>query len=271
MDNKRERIQWHPAFYAATQLEFMEDADNLEFYEEKQLSKAPLAVDIVIVKKTRDIETKNNIGKLFRENNIIEYKAVKDELNVDTFHKVIAYACLYKASAKRVDEIKRSSISITLARYIRPTGLFRWLSENGYGIYRIYPGIYCVKGGMFPCQIVVIRELKKEDHLWLKILTDTVEDGVISAVRTKVVNETKPYNRQLMKSVLHASINANRDQFKKEEEAEMDAIKELFGYDFEEVNEKLEKAQKDKEKAEKENIILKDKIKALEQQLAALS
>lgn len=124
---------------------------------------------------------------------------------------------------------------------------------------------------MFPCQIVVIRELKKEDHLWLKILTDTVEDGVISAVRTKVVNETKPYNRQLMKSVLHASINANRDQFKKEEEAEMDAIKELFGYDFEEVNEKLEKAQKDKEKAEKENIILKDKIKALEQQLAALS
>ena len=51
----------------------------------------------------------------------------------------------------------------------------------------------------------------------------------------------------------------------------MDAIKELFGYDFEEVNEKLEKAKKDKEKAEKENIILKDKIKALEQQLAALS
>ena len=145
------------------------------------------------------------------------------------------------------------------------------LSENGYGIYRIYPGIYYVKGGMFPCQIVVIRKLKKEDHLWLKILTDTVEDGVISAVRTKVVNETKPYNRQLMKSVLHASINANRDQFKTEEEAEMDAIKELFGYDFEEVNEKLEKAQKDKEKAEKENIILKDKIKALEQQLAALS
>ena len=271
MENERARIQWHPAFYAATQLDFDEDADNLEFIEEKQLSKAPLAVDVVIIKKKKDIETKNNIGKIFREHNIIEYKAVKDDLNVDTFHNVIAYACLYKASANRVDEIKQSSISITMTRYIKPNGLFNWFSENGYSINKEYPGIYYVGGVMFPCQIVVIKELEKEDHLWLKTLTDTIGEDVISAVEAEAANEIRPYNRQLMKSVLYASINANREQFRTEEETEMDAIKELFGYDFAEVNEKLEKVQKDKEKTEKEIEKLRNENEMLKKQLAALS
>lgn len=54
-----------------------------------------------------------------------------------------------------------------------------------------------------------------------------------------------------MKNVLYASINANRERFRIGEETEMDAIKELYGYDFAEVNDKLKKAEKDKEKAEK--------------------
>lgn len=292
MENERARIQWHPAFYAATQLDFDVDADNLEFIEEKQLSKAPLAVDVVIVKKKKDIETKNYIGKIFREHNIIEYKAIKDDLNVDTYHKVIAYACLYKASAKRVDEIKQSSISITMTRYIKPVELFSWFSNNGYSVNRIFPGIYYVNGGMFPCQIVVIKELEKEDHLWLRTLTDTIEEDVISAVEVEAANEIRSYHRQLMKSVLYASINANREQFRTEEEKEMDAIKELFGYDFAEVNEKLEKAQKEseknrrarekaqkaqekaqraQEKAEKENEKLRNENEMLRKQLAAMS
>lgn len=58
----------------------------------------------------------------------------------------------------------------------------------------------------------------------------------------------------------------------------MDAIKELFGYDFAEVNEKLEKAQKEsekyrkaREKAEKENRKLRNENEMLRKRLAALS
>ena len=50
---------------------------------------------------------------------------------------------------------------------------------------------------------------------------------------------------------------------------EMDAIKELFGYDFAEVNKKLEKVQKDKEKTEKEIKKLRNENAMLRKQLAA--
>ncbi len=53
-----------------------------------------LTVRVVKVKK--DCKIKNEIGKIFRKHNIFEYKSPKDELNIDTFYKAVAYACLYK-------------------------------------------------------------------------------------------------------------------------------------------------------------------------------
>jgi hypothetical protein len=38
----------------------------------------------LIIKKKRNIITKNSIGKLFRKYNLIEFKSPKDELNFDT-------------------------------------------------------------------------------------------------------------------------------------------------------------------------------------------
>ena len=51
------------------------------------LNTKPLEVDLLVIKKDPDIQITNEIGKLFRGHNIIEYKSPLDHLNIDTFLK----------------------------------------------------------------------------------------------------------------------------------------------------------------------------------------
>ena len=117
---KSQKLQWHPAFCSALRLELLEDAENLEFTDEFQLTEKPLQIDCTVVKVKKDCKIKNEIGKIFRKHNIFEYKSPKDELNIDTFYKAVAYACLYKVLPNHVDEIQAEEITITLIRDRKP-------------------------------------------------------------------------------------------------------------------------------------------------------
>ena len=80
MKNKKEKqkkLQWHPAFCSALRLELLEDAENLEFTDEFQLTEKPLQIDCTVVKVKKDCKIKNEIGKIFRKHNIFEYKSPK--------------------------------------------------------------------------------------------------------------------------------------------------------------------------------------------------
>jgi len=46
-----DKKQWHPAFCAAMELEFREDKDILHFEREYNLSKKPLHMDLLVIKK----------------------------------------------------------------------------------------------------------------------------------------------------------------------------------------------------------------------------
>ena len=51
MNTTDEKIQWHPAFDAALQIEFGEEAEYLEFDSEHLLSKKPMQIDVLIKNK----------------------------------------------------------------------------------------------------------------------------------------------------------------------------------------------------------------------------
>ena len=90
------KIQWHPGFYAATEIELRQNRSDLEFHREYNLSKKPLQIDLLIIEKLNDITLQNEIGAIFRKYNIIEYKSPEDSLNIDDFFKTVGYAYLYK-------------------------------------------------------------------------------------------------------------------------------------------------------------------------------
>ena len=68
MGEMPEKIQWHPAFYAATELELQEDIEQLELKREYNLSKEPIRSDLLIIKEpNRGMKIKNEIGHIMRQ------------------------------------------------------------------------------------------------------------------------------------------------------------------------------------------------------------
>ena len=51
MEMEEDKKQWHPAFCAAMELELREDNDILLYEREHNLSKKPLEMDLLVIKK----------------------------------------------------------------------------------------------------------------------------------------------------------------------------------------------------------------------------
>ena len=119
MNTEGEKIQWHPAFDAALQIELGEEAKYLTFESEHLLSKKPMQID-VLVKNEKKVKIRKNIGRIFRQHNIIEYKSPEDHLNIDDFYKVYGYTCIYKTEVEKVNQIPAEELTITFVCYHYP-------------------------------------------------------------------------------------------------------------------------------------------------------
>lgn len=165
------KIQWHPGFCSAVRLELRENREDLNYTNEYNLSRKPLQIDLLVIKKRKNVVIHNEIGRIFRGHNIMEYKSPEDKLNVDTYFKVLAYACLYKAGGGHVNEIKVNDISISLVRARKPTRLLKQLKEKQVVVDRVANGIYYIRDAWFAIQLIITSELNEKEHLWLSSLT----------------------------------------------------------------------------------------------------
>lgn len=52
---KEMKTQWHPAFCSAMRLEFREYAEYLEYINEFNLTRKPLQIDLLIIKKKKNM------------------------------------------------------------------------------------------------------------------------------------------------------------------------------------------------------------------------
>ena len=205
------KIQWHAAFVSAMDLELAQNRSDLEYYNEYNLNTKPLEVDLLVIKKDAGIEITNEIGKLFRGHNIVEYKSPDDHLNIDSFYKAGAYASLYKSYGKTVDERRAGDITVTLVRERKPSGLFTYFKEHGITYTNPYKGIYQVTNTvLFPTQIIVTKELNPKEHVWLKALSGQMEKQQMRELLEKIEKLDLKIDRELADSVLQVSIGANK-------------------------------------------------------------
>lgn len=205
------KIQWHPGFVAAMDLEFEENRNDLIYEKEYNLNTKPLEIDLLVIKKDPDVQMVNEIGKLFRGYNIVEYKSPDDHMDIDTFYKAGAYGCLYKASGRFVNERAADDITISMIRDTKPEGLFQYFEEHHIKVINPYAGIYYILDAvLFPTQVIVGRELKREDHTWIKALSDRVQKQEMKELLERINSLTQKLDRELADSVLEVSIRANR-------------------------------------------------------------
>ena len=249
MSEKAEKLQWHPAFCAATELELRQDLDVLELIPEYNLSKKPLQIDLVIIKKMDWKRTlQNEIGHIMRGHNILEYKGPGDELTIDSFFKVIGYASLYKAQGIAVNKIPASEVTVSFFRNAYPKALFQELKKEGYILKKIYPGIYYVRGKVpFPVQVVVTSQLERKAHCSLRVLTTQVEMQDAELFLEQIHYLESKNERSNIDSVLQVSVNANKQVYSllRRQNEMCEALRELMKDEIEkELENKLEQGKK---------------------------
>ena len=208
---KDTKVQWHPGFVAAMNLELAKNRENLEFVKEYNLNTKPLEIDLLVIKKDSGVMIDNEIGMIFKGHNIIEYKSPEDHLDIDAFYKAGAYASLYKSYGKTVDAIKADDVTVSLVREAKPEGLFKYFEEHQYLVTNPYRGIYYIKGTvLFSTQIIVTKELEQETHIWLRALSDRVEKQDMTKLLESISKLTGKGDRELADSVLEVSVRANK-------------------------------------------------------------
>jgi hypothetical protein len=171
------RISWHPAFAQAIENELEESKDALTFETEHQLTTEPLRIDVLIIKKKKDVVIKKNIGQIFRGYNVIEYKRPDEHITVEAYHKSQCYSRLY-ASLNKVD-INEMSVTLTVTQL--PRKLLAFLKKQ-YTVNNVNPGIYYVEGDTSPTQILVSAELPEDENVWLTGLRKELTEEQIRRV-----------------------------------------------------------------------------------------
>lgn len=243
---KNIKIQWHPAFVAAMNLELRRYRDDLIFYKEYNLNTKPLEIDLLIIRKNASTQISNEIGDFFKGHNILEYKSPDDALNIDVLCKSEAYATLYKSYGETVDAIKMDDVTVSIIRDTKPAGLFKYLEEHGHEITARYEGIYEIKGtaAWYPTQVVVTNELNGGLHTWLRALSQKLDKNDLKDLLDDVSKMDEEFDREMASSVLEVSIRANRkvvDELKGEEPM-FEVLMEIMEPKIEEIRkEELEK------------------------------
>ena len=209
-------IQWHPGFVAAMNLELREDRENLTFCKEYNLNTKPLSIDLLIIQKDAAATVSNEIGKIFRGYNIMEYKSPGDSLDIDVYYKTMAYAALYKSGGETADSIPADEITISLVREARPRKLFQHFKAQNCSIMNSYAGIYYIEGAIpFPAQVIVTQELDPAAHGWLCALSRNIKEPVAQRLLELTKNLTEAGERNFADSVLTVMLKANKQMFHK--------------------------------------------------------
>lgn len=237
MNNEEVKLQWHPAFCAAARLEFNEDREVLEFYSEYNLSRKPLQIDLLIIEKDKNIRLKNQIGHIFRQNNIIEYKSPGNSMSIDDFYKTIAYACMYKALGERVNAVSGNELTISMVRESYPVSMAAMLKNQGIEVEKIYDGIYYLKDFFIPTQIVVTKELSPKLHNSLRVLSRNADKKDIEIFVKDVESYIGKSEKADADAVLQVSMSANYELYEKvrRENTVCEALRRLMKDEIEEA------------------------------------
>lgn len=228
------RLQWHSGFSAALRVELEDELDELCIEDKHMLSKKPMQIDVLVVKKKGEQPIRKNIGRIFRKHNIIEYKSPEDYLSINDFYKVYGYTCFYQSETKRVKDIPPEEITMTFICNHYPQKLLEHLKKfKGIEVEKQEAGLYYLLGDSFPIQLVIVKELSKEENYWLQNLRCNLKTG--EEIQEVVRRYEQVKHKAYYSDVMNLIVRANQKQM--EEEKNMcEALNELFAEELKEAD-----------------------------------
>jgi hypothetical protein len=123
--SEKNRIAWHPAFAAAFKQELERYKDALEFIVEYPLTAEPLQIDLLVIKKLKNIAIDKNIAAIFKGHNLLEFKSPASYVSIYDFYKVYGYACFYAW----LNKVPITDITVTFVESRHPAKLLAHLEK----------------------------------------------------------------------------------------------------------------------------------------------
>ncbi len=231
INEETSQIDWHSGFAGGLNLSMKDYMQDIEIRREVQLSKKPIRMDCLILKKKDDVIIDNDLGRGFRGHNIIEYKNPDDELNVDVVWKTIGYAGIYKSLGRSVNEIPAEELTISIVRSRKPVKLFDYIAKSYGEVIREQDGVYLIDGIIsIPLRIVVLNEVTDPKLLALKIMKKNADEDDIREFIKETAQLSEPGDKQDADAVIQVCAKANIDVFEKMkgDETMCEALKEIM-------------------------------------------
>ena len=232
---KRKRIQYHPAFCAATELELRENKDQLSYHKEYAVYMRAKQVDLVIVKEVANATICSGLGAIFKKYNLFEYKHPNQTLDINTYHKVLAYATLMLEHKRQTEECSMEDFSISFIRKRRPQKLLEQLKKFGFTITEFQPGIYHVTRELHIAMQFIVTSRLGGKYKWITRLTSKLDKTDMDQLYHSARGLSNQEDRSNAETVIELAVHLNKDKDWMKEEKIMGAYREIFKEDFKEI------------------------------------
>ena len=242
----KRHVNWHEAASCAFQIELKDYSDILEYISEYPLGKKSYRIDLLVIKKLTSEVISKNIARIFKTFNLLEIKGIGSYISIDSYYKTIGYAGLLIAqmgkSKSNSPERQYSSldVSLTLLSCHYPRKLIKHLRrERNLTIAKLSDGVYYINKETFDIQIIVTRELSPEDNLYLRCLTDNLQDTDLA---NSLAEDYKLHQEQeIYIKYLHQVTTANAKKTKGDETMVCEGLLNLCGTSSAEIIERTKK------------------------------
>lgn len=248
-------------------MDHKKDREGITFMRDVQLDEMDLQVDMIIRKK-RDAVLDDDIGSFFRMFNLIDSK--DESLDINGLSYMQACACFFKSGETASEKRPLDEVTITFFRKEKPISLIQYLKEHNIEITEREPGIYSItKAVMFPTQIVVMKELNPKEYPWIHLVTGGVTEQEMREALIYARSVTDKRERDLLNSVLDASMYANPDIIESiKESADMfEVLRDLFQPEIDAVqkesDQRIAQAQQEIQNLQAENQRLQAEVQRL--------
>ena len=233
-------VDWHEAAYCAFQIELRDYSHVLEYMKEYVLGKNYHRIDLLIIKKLKDVTIPKNIAIIFQSFNLVETKGIGSSVSTDSYYKMIGYAGLFIDQTGEKNRYSALDVSLTFLSLHYPRKLMKHLrDQRKLTVANVSPGVYHINKEIFVTQIIVTNELPPEDNLYLRFLTDSVWNGPLAERLAE--DYRKHHEDEIYRRYLHQITLADR---KTKGESSMficEGLLNLCGTSSEEIIERTKK------------------------------
>ena len=145
------------------------------------------------------------------------------------------YACIYPADKKEMCEILPSDITLTMISNKFPRKMVNYLQkERGLAVHKQGQGIYYLEGDQFKIQVLVNKELSREENFWLNSLRDDLKSR--EEIEELIERYEGEKNNKWYSDVADTILRGNWESVK-EAKSMCEALRELFREELEEERE----------------------------------